>query len=84
MKVIQFPEIDYWGGCPKCGKNDGYLNAGREHWFICHRHRVKWLVGTNLFSSWQEEDESTWRRNGQVLAGYREVRPVDPGPVYSS
>ncbi len=40
-----------WGGCPKCHRNDGFLNANRrDHFFICHRHKVKWCIGSNLFS----------------------------------
>jgi hypothetical protein len=41
---------DYFGVCPTCGSNDGFLIIGRDHWFICKEHRVKWLVGSNLFS----------------------------------
>ena len=34
---------DFFGGCPECGHNDGYLNIGRCQWFLCHKHRTKWL-----------------------------------------
>ena len=40
---------DYVGGCPECGGNHGYLSVGCEHWFVCHDHKTKWCVGTNLF-----------------------------------
>jgi hypothetical protein len=36
---------DYWGGCPKCGNNDGFFNLSRRHWFFCAKHRVRWLEG---------------------------------------
>ena len=71
--IIPFPTIDSFGGCPKCGRHDGYLNIEREHWFYCERHRRKWCIGMNLFSGWPEESETTWRRNAHKLAGYREV-----------
>ena len=71
--IIPFPTIDYFGGCPKCGQHNGYLNVEREHWFYCERHRTKWCFGENVFSSWRYEDEATWRRNAHKLAAYREV-----------
>jgi hypothetical protein len=46
---------EYFGGCPTCGGNDGYRNLGREHWFFCAEHKVKWYVGSSLFSGWREE-----------------------------
>jgi hypothetical protein len=64
------------GDCPMCGRNDGYLNIGRGHWFLCHAHRTKWFIGSNLFSSWREEDEETWVRNSALLANYEEVEPT--------
>ena len=65
-----------FGGCPECGDQDGYVNVGRSHWIVCDPHRTKWWVGENLFSSWRDEDEETWRKNKVMLAGYREVEPV--------
>src|SRR6185503_8845161 len=43
---------EYFGVCPTCRKSDGYLNLGRANWFVCHEHRVRWLFGENLFSTW--------------------------------
>ena len=45
---------EYFGGCPECGKNDGYLNVGKDHVFICDEHKTAWCAGANLFSSWQD------------------------------
>jgi hypothetical protein len=53
---------DYFGVCPHCGKNDGYLNVGKGHWFFCKEHRLKWLIGANLFSSWRDQTEAEQRR----------------------
>ena len=76
--VVQFQRPvttdSYYGGCPHCGQNDGYLNDGRDHWFFCDHHKAKWLVGSNLFSSWREEDDEVWRRNRFRLAEYITVR----------
>lgn len=67
---------DYFGVCPTCEQNDGYLNIGRDHFFICHAHRVKWCVGESLFSSWRSETEEHWARNYQILALYQDVEPL--------
>ena len=77
-KVLQFQqlEVDYFGGCPFCRCLDACLNIGREHWYVCHTHRVKWLVGENLFSSWRHGSEATWTENAVVLARYVEVEPL--------
>src|SRR5262245_42500917 len=44
---------DYFGVCPVCRTSDGYLNVGRDHWFVCHEHGQRWCAGSNLFSSWK-------------------------------
>lgn len=76
------------GGCPECGNCDRVLNIGPEHWAVCHAHRTKWSLGSNLFSGWRDESEETWKRNAARIEGYREVEPMldidayakDPGP----
>ncbi len=64
---------DYWGGCPTCLKNDGYLNVGRANIFVCNEHRVRWTVGSNLFSDWRYEPEEVWERNAARIADYQEI-----------
>lgn len=54
---------EYFGGCPHCGQNDGYINSGPDHWFVCDQHKTKWCAGSNLFSSWHDEDEEERKRN---------------------
>jgi hypothetical protein len=67
---------DYFGNCPQCRKNDGFLNIGRSHWFICHEHKTKWCVGSNLFSNWRDETEDDWRKTHERLASYAVVEPT--------
>ena len=81
---MRMGEIDYFGGCPECGTNDGYLNVGREHWFVCDKHKTKWWIGSNLFSSWMEETEEEWQRNKIKLADYREVEPIHDKEVHTN
>jgi hypothetical protein len=66
----------YFGACPVCGESGTVLNIGREHWFVCHDHKIKWHVGSNLFSAWKEENQETWDKNAETLSGYREVEPT--------
>ncbi len=61
---------DHFGVCPKCHQNDGFLNIWEDHWSVCHFHRVKWRVGSNLFDVWRREDEEIWDRNWRVLETY--------------
>jgi hypothetical protein len=57
-----------FGACPTCHKNDGYINSGKSHWFMCVEHRVKWCPAANLFSSWMyetaEEQREQWDKIG--------------------
>ena len=71
---------DRGGGCPYCGQNEGYMNIGRSHWYRCSKHKTKWLIGENLFSSWRDENPSIWKQNAQKLEGYKEVRPIYAAP----
>jgi hypothetical protein len=72
-------EIEYFGGCPKCGRLERWRNVGRTHWASCESHGVKWRVGENLFSSWREETASTWDANEATLANLVEVEPLPSG-----
>ena len=74
--VLQFcqpKEESYFGDCPKCHGSDGYLNIGRDHWFHCEEHKVAWRVGSNLFSSWREENDEIWLANANKLAAYKTI-----------
>lgn len=69
---------NYFGGCPKCGKTDGYINIGRSHWFSCEKHKTKWCIGSNLFSSWKDETEEEQRAIFDKLGfgNFKEVEPI--------
>jgi hypothetical protein len=67
---------DFFGGCPHCGENHGYRNVRRAHYFICHTHKVNWLRGDNLFSSWRHETEDDWKENARLLASFETVEPI--------
>ena len=64
-----------YGLCPRCHSTDGYVNFGRDHWFTCNTHKVRWLFGANIFSSWRYESEEEWRENHAQYDNYEEVEP---------
>ncbi len=66
----------YFGGCPECGTEGLYTNIGRDHWFYCQGRKVKWLGGSNLFSSWYDETVEDWQRNADMLADFTETFPI--------
>lgn len=68
--------MDYFGGCPECGHNDGSLNIKSVHFITCHEHKVCWCVGSNLFSNWKEESEYDWLVNRMLLETYEEAKPI--------
>ena len=63
------PDCEF-GSCPDCGGFE-YLNIQSDHWFFCDEHRICWLAGNNLFSSWHEESVEDWIGNAKKLNGYR-------------
>ena len=66
---------EYFGGCPFCSKCEGTPNLGRDHWHYCETRRVKWFVGSNLFSGWRDEDLETWLQNRRILEEFNQVEP---------
>ena len=67
----------YFGACPSCGRTDGYLNDGSDHWFVCVEHRIKWQLGTNLFSGWREVTEVEKDRARWILRTFSEMSLED-------
>jgi hypothetical protein len=49
-------EVDYFGDCPTCGRNDVYLNAYRPR-----------IFGANPFSSWRDETQAEQRDRVEPL-----------------
>lgn len=78
INVIPFPEVQYssrCGTCPECGKTDGYVNLGKEHWFVCRDHKTKWLGGYNLFENWKNQTVSQTESVNLMLEDFLEVLP---------
>jgi hypothetical protein len=80
--IVTLPSIDLcFGNCPQCHKTSGCYSVGPDHWYVCHTHRTKWLIGSNLFSCWRDMSEKRFLANRFMLAGYREVGPWLPDDV---
>jgi hypothetical protein len=72
----------YFGDCPICHKNDGYVNVGNDHWFICVTHKKKWGIGANLFSSAMDETPERQLQEQESLGfdSFEIVEPFYPPP----
>jgi hypothetical protein len=74
--IVTLPHMDLcFGNCPECHKTNGCSSVGRDHWYVCHTHRTKWRIGSNLFSCWRDLSEQQMLTNAYMLAGYCEVKP---------
>jgi hypothetical protein len=81
--TITGEEIEgYDGLCPICRKTDGFLNAGRDHWYFCREHKVAWCAGSNLYSTWQFETEAGQRGEWNEIGmdTFEVVEPYYPRP----
>jgi hypothetical protein len=73
----------HFGGCQKCGRNDGVYTAGQQLWFACHTHKSRWRIGPGITSRWPEgnepvpgwrdEPEDEQRERWAVVDGYQDI-----------
>jgi len=69
----------YWGSCPICHDDDGYINlvndrgTGASHYKICEAHKTCWSFGANLLSSWMDETPEEREDSRKRLQQYRRV-----------
>jgi len=79
---------EYFGMCPRCFE-DGeeyeavYCNIERNHCYYCDKHKLFWVIGSNLFSSWREETEKDWRLNSEKLNQYTEIEEFHPEDLFN-
>lgn len=69
-------DYERFGVCPICGNSNGYLNIRKDHFGVCHNHKIIWSIGYNIFSSWKDEDETIWKKNRETLEQYEFREPV--------
>ena len=68
-----FNEQNYFGHCPFLEHKNYFLNINREHWMVCNKCKIKWLMGENLFSSWRTENMTKWKANFKRIKNYKEI-----------
>lgn len=78
QQIKVFCNPPHFGHCPECGKEGVNRNVGRDHWFACDEHKLRWYVGSNLFSYWRDQTREQWDRNAELLKSYREVESYHP------
>jgi hypothetical protein len=66
----------HFGCCPYCGADEEYLNVGRDHWFFCREHKVRWCPGSNLLSTWRGQNPEEWKENEKTLLEFEVIEPV--------
>ena len=71
-----YGDKDDYGYCPICGAPGDVVNVGARQWVVCHEHKVKWRLGLGFFSLFQRERPAKWDDIGQLIASYREVKPL--------
>ncbi len=77
--IVNFPNEGsrydyYFGVCPICQRQNGMLNDGPDHWFVCNTHMTKWCVGSNLFSGWQHLTDEQLFAQRDKLTRYRAIK----------
>ena len=61
--------------CPFCATESPYVNAGKTHIGYCEPCGISWIVGANLFDSWQNESEAEQRAK-YVSGGIETLRRI--------
>ena len=57
------------------------LNIHEAHWGYCDEHKLRWLIGENLFGGWRHETEADWERNREHICRYETIKPLYPDDV---
>jgi hypothetical protein len=73
--------VKEFGGCPKCGGNDGAVIIGDEYglWCVCCEHKAKWFFESDLHLRMLYEKGALRYSPVISLDGYEEVKPLSVG-----
>jgi hypothetical protein len=64
------------GRCPQ--KRWRYIfDNGPDIWIVCQKHKVKWYVGSGLFSAWRDCTSEELLRGRYILSTFHEVERVN-------
>jgi len=67
----------YFGACPVCGRGGRLRHIGRDHWFYCKEHKVKWWGGSNLIRH-EPMTAAEVAATARYLKDFTEVAPIYP------
>jgi hypothetical protein len=67
----------YFGACPVCGQGGIVRSIGRDHWFCCEEHKVKWWGGSNLIRH-EPMTAAEVVTTARYLKDFIEVAPYHP------
>ena len=59
--------------CPQCQRQLFYRNLFKDHWAYCENCKIKWFEGSDLYSSWKDENEEIWEKNWEFLKDFKEI-----------
>jgi hypothetical protein len=72
------PFLDYFGGCPICGKHNGCLNVQQACWFVCYRHQTRWLASSTPLPTDRRDIRDQRAVNMARIQSYLIVQPWRP------
>jgi len=66
---------DFFGDV-KCrfGHEVRMFNISRGHFIACDKCKTYIFVGSNLMSSWRQENKDIWRKNSDSVKDYKFIR----------
>lgn len=71
-------KLDLFGGCPLCGANDECIVIRDEHWFVCHRHSMKWRIESNAYKNEPSGSQKSSKKREEKIKDYYNVEPIIP------
>ncbi len=69
--------VEYFGHC-HCGRRPVLLNVHKGNYMYCRPCNTYWHVGTNLITTWRDEDESVWKKNSAILDTAKRIESKHP------
>lgn len=74
--LIEAIQLEYYFGTCSCGKEPKYFNYERTNWMYCSKCKEMWLLGSNIFTSWRNENKKIWKVNYEKHKKYKIIEPA--------
>ena len=78
--IVRLPgasRTNFFGVCPTCRRQNGWIAGAEGDWFFCDTHRVRWTLMGDVLGGWRDMTAEERFANADQLSGYREVEPFD-------